>query len=84
MAKNPELLVDYNANSHPVSAKCSACGVQMPLMGSKGASSAEGSKWFAIQFDLHVGQKHSRKDVNQAAPQTVREATEKAQFPASN
>jgi hypothetical protein len=58
MTKKPELLVDYSANSHLVTAKCSACGVQMPLMGSKGASSAESSKWFAIQFGLHVRRKH--------------------------
>jgi hypothetical protein len=66
MAKKPELLVDYSANSRPVSARCSACFVQMPLMESKGASSAEGIKWFAIQFDLHVRQKHSRKDFSRA------------------
>jgi hypothetical protein len=70
MAKKPELLID-SENSHPVSAKCSACGVQMPLMESKGASSAESKKWFAIQFDLHVRQKHSREDVTQAAERTV-------------
>jgi hypothetical protein len=67
MAKIPGLLIDYNSNSHPISAKCSACGVQMPLMESKGASSAESSKWFAIQFSLHVRQKHSREDFSRAA-----------------
>jgi hypothetical protein len=77
MAEKPELLVDYDANSHPFSAKCSACGVQMPLMESKGGSSAERSKWFAIQFDLHVRQKHSSEDVNQVAARIVREATER-------
>jgi hypothetical protein len=75
MAKKPELLIDYDANSHPVSANCSICGVQLPHMESKGASSAESIKWFAIQFDLHVRQKHSREDVNQAA-RIVREAIE--------
>jgi len=77
MANKPELLVEYGANSHAVSAKCSACGVQMPFMESKGASSAESEKWFAIQFDLHVRHKHSREDVNQAAARVVREATER-------
>jgi len=62
MAKKPELLVDYNSNSHPISAKCSACELQMPHMESKGASSAESINWFAIQFDLHVRQKHSREE----------------------
>ena len=47
----------------------------MPLMESKGASSAESNKWVAIQFDLHVRQKHSREDVNQAAARIVRKAT---------
>ncbi len=84
MAKNPELLVDYGANSRPLSAKCSACGVQMRLMESKGASSAESTKWFAIQFDLHLRQKHSREDVNRAAARMVRETTEKDQFSGSN
>jgi hypothetical protein len=65
MLKKPELLVDYNSNSHPVSAMCSACGVQMPLMESKGASSAECIKWFAIQFDVHMIQKHSREEFSQ-------------------
>jgi hypothetical protein len=77
MAQKPELLIDYGENSHPVSAKCSACSAQMPLMESKGASSAESSKWFVIQFDLHVRQKHSREDFSQAAARIVREATEK-------
>jgi hypothetical protein len=75
MTKKLELLLEFDENSHPVSAKCSACGVQMPLMESKGASSEESSKWFAIQFDLHVRHKHSREDVNQAAARVVREAT---------
>jgi hypothetical protein len=70
MAKKPELLVDYSTNSHPIFAKCSACGIQMPLMESKGASSVESSKWFAIQFDLHVRQKHSCEDFSQAAART--------------
>ena len=51
----------------------------MPLMESKGASSAESIKWFAIQFDLHVRQKHSREGVSQAAARIVREATEGTQ-----
>jgi len=67
MAKKPILLSDYSADSHPIAAKCSACGVQMPLMESKGASTAESSKWFAIQFDLHVRHKHTREDFRQAA-----------------
>jgi hypothetical protein len=75
MAKKPELLID-SENSHPISAMCSACGVQMPLMESKGASSGESKKWFTIQFDLHVRQKHSREDFSQAAARIVREATE--------
>jgi len=77
MAKKPELLVGYSADSDPVSAKCSACGVQMRLMESKGASSAESTKWFAIQFHLHVRHKHSREDVNLVVARIVREATEK-------
>ena len=65
MANNPELRVDYILR--PVSARCSACGVQMPLMESKGASLVESVKWFAIQFQLHVRQKHSREDFSRAA-----------------
>jgi len=44
-------------------------------MESKGASSAESNKWFAIQFGLHVRQKHSREDFSEAAARIVREAT---------
>jgi hypothetical protein len=76
MAKKPELLLD-SEHSHPASAKCSACGAQMPLMESKGASPAESRKWFEIQFDLHVRQKHTREDANQAAARIVRDATER-------
>jgi hypothetical protein len=61
MAQKPELLFDYKALSNPVSAICSTCGVQMPLMESKGASSAESTKWFEIQFGLHLRRKHSEK-----------------------
>jgi hypothetical protein len=43
-------------------------------MESKGASSAESNKWFAIQFDLHVRQKHNREDVNQAAARIIKKA----------
>jgi hypothetical protein len=69
------LLVDYGANRQPLSARCSACYAQMPLMESKGASSDEGKKWFTIQFDLHVRQKHPREDLNEVAVRLVREAT---------
>ena len=67
MAKKPELRVDYDSSSHPISAECSACGAEMPLMESKGASSVEIKRWFEIQFDLHVRQKHSREDFSRAA-----------------
>ena len=49
----------------------------MPLMKSKGASDAESSRWFAIQFDLHLRWKHSHEDFSQAAALVVREATER-------
>jgi hypothetical protein len=75
MAKKPEWLVEYSANSRPLSAKCSACGVQMPLMESKNASSAESEKWFAIQFDLHVRRKHSREDFSRATRRIAKVAT---------
>jgi hypothetical protein len=76
MSKKPELLLDYSARSHPISAMCSACGVQMPFMESKGASSAESIKWFAIQFDLHIRHKHSREDFRRAAVRIARDAAE--------
>jgi len=71
MATPPVLMIDYNSNSHPVSARCSGCGKQMPVMAAKGASSADSFKWFAIQFDLHVRHKHSRKDFSRAAVPSV-------------
>ena len=79
MKNKPELELDYNSASHPISAKCSVCGVQMPHMESKGASSEDITKWFLIQFDLHVRHEHGREDVNQAAARIVREATEKTE-----
>jgi len=77
MKKKPELEIDYNSDSHPVSAKCSVCSDQMPHLESKGASSEDITKWFAIQFDLHVRHKHGREDVNQAAARVAREATKR-------
>jgi hypothetical protein len=73
MANKPELSVDLNSNSHPISARCSACGAQMPLMESKGASSAESTRWFTIQFDLHAKRSHSREDVKQVSARIGRE-----------
>jgi hypothetical protein len=81
MVEKPQLLIDYGAHSHPVSAKCSACEAPMPLMESKGASSAERIKWFEIQLDIHAKQIHSakrkrsREDFSQAAARIVREST---------
>ena len=72
MATKLELMVDYNSSSHPISAKCSGCGKQMPIMEAKGASSTDSIKWFAIQLDLHVRQEHSREDFSRAAARIVR------------
>jgi hypothetical protein len=75
MSKKPELMIEYGVNSHPISALCVACRARMPLMESKGASSEENVKWFAVQFELHVRRNHGREDFRQAAARIVREAT---------
>jgi hypothetical protein len=60
MVKKPELHIEYNPREFPVSAACSACRVDMPMMKSKGASSSETMRWFSIQFDLHKKYAHEK------------------------
>lgn len=75
MANLPTAVIVCDVNGVPVSAKCSACGEEMPQGEPRGTTRELSLKWFQQQFALHSRQKHPREDVNQAAARVVREAT---------
>lgn len=67
----------YDEYSIPVSAKCSICGEQMPQGKPRIVQPADNVAWFAVQFDLHVTQRHRQCDFRDAAAQIVnREASD--------
>lgn len=53
-----ELQMRYDANSIPVSAKCSLCGEQMPQGKPRITDPIDNVEWFAAQFRLHVERSH--------------------------
>jgi hypothetical protein len=57
LPRAPELLMSYDKNSIPVSAKCSLCGEQMP-QGSPVMNPIRDIAWFAAQFRVHVARSH--------------------------
>jgi hypothetical protein len=54
ISKKPELVIIYDLNDYPVSARCSACGAVMPQRQEWITSAAENLEWFANQFRLHL------------------------------
>ena len=54
----PNLQTRYDENGIPVSAKCSACGEQMPQGAPRIMNPIANVEWFASQFGLHVSQIH--------------------------
>jgi hypothetical protein len=65
MADPPKLKITYDAKNFPASAKCSACGEEMPRGEVRTAFKGEKLKWLKDQFDLHKTKRHGRED---AAP----------------
>ncbi|MGA2849428.1 MAG: hypothetical protein ABSE46_10555 [Terracidiphilus sp.] len=57
MPNSPELTIIYNANHHPISAKCSACGEVFPEVEVDGTS-AENIERFVARFNIHKLEKH--------------------------
>lgn len=55
----PRLTVVHDMNDYPATAKCSACGKEMPRRQRWITSSADNLAWFADQFRFHVEQEHS-------------------------
>jgi len=55
ISKRPELVIDYDLNDYPVSARCSSCGAVMPQRQKWITSAEENLEWFADQFRLHLG-----------------------------
>jgi hypothetical protein len=55
ISKGPELVITYDLNDYPVSARCSTCGAVMPQRQKWITSAAENLEWFANQFRLHLG-----------------------------
>jgi hypothetical protein len=58
MSHMPELQMNYDGNSIPVSAKCSLCGEQMPQGTPRFMNSIDAVGWFAAQFRVHVARIH--------------------------
>jgi len=55
----PKLTVIHDMNDYPATAKCSACGKEMPRRQRWVTSAADNLAWFADQFRFHVEQEHS-------------------------
>jgi hypothetical protein len=55
ISKQPELVIAYDLNDYPVSARCSSCGAVMPQRQKWITSAAENLEWFSNQFKLHLG-----------------------------
>jgi hypothetical protein len=60
MTAKSELVIEYDANSFPVTAKRTICGEEMPKGEPRITSASENILWFARQFTLHKTQKHPR------------------------
>jgi hypothetical protein len=58
------LRIVYDAKGFPASAKCSACGEEMPKGELRSPTIGENLRWFKAQFDLHRKQKHRPENVN--------------------
>jgi hypothetical protein len=71
MSRFPELQIRCDQNSIPVSAKCSACGEQMPQGKPRIIDPMDNVTWFAAQFDIHLKRMHAREGGNQSVARTV-------------
>jgi hypothetical protein len=54
----PEMQLRCDVNGNPISAKCSACGAQMPQSSTRITNPIDNVAWFQTQFSLHVAQFH--------------------------
>ena len=54
----PGLIVVYDINDYPATARCSSCGGEMPVRRRWINPSAENLAWFADRFRVHVEQEH--------------------------
>jgi hypothetical protein len=69
----PQLQTRYDQNGIPVSAKCSACGEQMPQAKPRIVEPMENVAWFAAQFDLHAKRMHPPAPVNKPGLRKIKE-----------
>lgn len=53
MEEKPMLKFVFNADNSPVSAKCSACGKEMPQGELRDTFVGENLRWFRLQFEAH-------------------------------
>jgi hypothetical protein len=53
-AAKPQLIVVHDINDYPATARCSACGEEMPVRQSWINSASDNMAWFTDQFRLHV------------------------------
>jgi hypothetical protein len=62
MANLPTLKITYDSDNFPVSARCSACGQEMPEGDLRRTFKRGNLEWFKVHFDLHRKLKHSHED----------------------
>ena len=60
MIHPPRLMITYNSNKFPVSAKCSVCGQEMPKGDMRRTFIGEDLCWFKAQFEAHKKTRHPR------------------------
>ena len=58
IASKPELILVYDINDYPATARSSVCGDAMPVRQSWINSATDNLAWFTDQFRLHVEQAH--------------------------
>jgi hypothetical protein len=58
IASKPTMEIVYDANRFPLSAKCSACSIEMSAGESGNTSAEENLKWLKAHFNLHVVLSH--------------------------
>ena len=62
MIVSARLVIEYNADSFPVTAKCTICGEEMPQSDQRITLIGKNIKWFTEQFTIHMAQKHPTVD----------------------
>jgi hypothetical protein len=77
MTIRSELVIEYDAKSHPFTAKCTLCGEEMPKADPRVTKASEMILWFARQFTLHKHEKHPPEGANKTAARLIQEGIDR-------